>query len=290
VLARDEQAVRAAPGSVGAQQIDQDRAAVDEAESQIHVTQAALEPCKLNLDFCRVASPIDGLSSRYYLTPGNLVTQDKTVLTTVVSLDPIYAYTDVDQATALRLQRAVSKAQMKPVAAGQLPMLMGLQSEDGFPHKGVVNFINNQVNPATGAVLVRGIFANPLLPGGQRMMMMPGMFVRIRLPMGPPHAALLVADRAVGSDQDLKFAYVVNAQGEIEYRRIETGPLEGDGLRVIIKGLTADDQVVVSRRQGIQRGTKVQTEEVPMPLLEGSGAAAGNNQRSGGGNQEAPKK
>ena len=116
VLARDEQAVRATPGAVAAQQIDQDRAAVDAAESQINVAQAALEPCKLNLDFCEVTSPIDGLSSRYYLTPGNLVTQDKTVLTSVVSLDPIYAYTDLDEATASRLQRAVSTGRTKPIA------------------------------------------------------------------------------------------------------------------------------------------------------------------------------
>ena len=121
-------------------------------------------------------------------------------------------------------------------------------------------------------------------------MMMPGMFVRIRLPMGPPHAGLLVADRAVGSDQGLKFVYVVNAQGEIEYRRVETGPVEGDDLRVITKGLTADDKVVVSPLRNIQPGTKVQSEEVPMPAPQGPGAPAGDDQPLRGGNREAPKK
>jgi multidrug efflux system membrane fusion protein len=314
VLARDEQVSRATPGSVGSQQIDQDRAAVDEAQSQINVAQAALEPCKLNLDFCKVTSPIDGLASRYYLTPGNLVTRDQTVLTTIVSLDPIYTYVDIDEPTVLRIRRAVSEGRMNPIAAGHIPVLMGLQNEDGFPRKGVVDFINNQVNPATGSVPVRGVFANPLLPGGQRMMM-PGMFVRIRLPIGQPHKALLVTERAIGSDQGLKFVYVVNDRGEIEHKRIETGPLESDGLRVVTNGLNANDRVVVSRLKQVRPGVKVQTEVVPMPLLDGRGAesskvragalpadsvpggvppagaaAAGDNQPPGAGNQEAPKK
>ncbi len=287
-LARDEQTLRAGPGAVSAQQIDQERAAVDDAESQIHIAQTALEPCKLNLEFCKVTSPIDGLASRYNLTPGNLVTQDKSVLTTIVSLDPIYAYADLDEATLLRLRRSVSQGRMKPIDAGQVPILMGLPTEDGFPRRGVVDFINNQVNPATGSVLVRGVFANPLLPGGQRTML-PGMFVRLRLPTGHPHAALLVAEGAIGSDQGLKFVYVVNAQGEIEYRRVEAGSLESDGLRVINKGVSADDQVVVRQREKIRRGMKVQTEEVPMPLLAGP-AAAGGNRPSGGGDQVAPKR
>ena len=113
---------------------------------------------------------------------------------------------------------------------------MGLQGEEGFPHKGVIDFVNNQVNPTTGSVLVRGVFSNPLPPGGRRLLM-PGMFVRIRLPIGQPHPALLVIDRAIGSDQGLKYVYVVDAQSKIQYRRVTTGSLESDGLRVITKGL-----------------------------------------------------
>ena len=187
----------------------------------------------------------------------------------------------------LRVRRAIPEGRIKPYAAGHVPIFMGLQREEGFPHKGVVDFANNQVNPTTGSVLVRGVFANPLLPGDSRLLM-PGMFVRVRLPIGQPHKALLVVDRAVGSDQGLKYVYVVNVRGEIEHNRIETGPLESDGLRVVTKGLNANDQVVVSRLQQVHPGVKVQTEIVPMPLLDGPGAAAGNNQRSRG--QEAPTK
>ena len=166
---------------------------------------------------------------------------------------------------------------------------MGLLDEVGFPHKGVVDFVNNRVDPKTGSVVVRGVFSNPLPPGGRRLLM-PGMFARVRLPIGQPHKALLVVDRAIGSDKGSKYVYVVSAQGEIEYKGIETGPLESDGLRVVTKGLNANDQVLVSPLQKIRPGMKVQTEVVPMPLLERLGAAAGNNQRSGGSNEKAPQK
>ncbi len=102
---------------------------------------------------------------------------------------------------------------------------MGLQGEEGFPHQGTINFVNNQVNPTTGSILVRGIFANPRPTGGQRLLS-PGMFVRIRLPIGLPHSALLVIDRAIGSDQGMKFVYVMDADDKVQYRRVTTGPLQ----------------------------------------------------------------
>ena len=282
--------------------------------AQIKVAEASLEPCKLNLAFCKVVSPIDGRVSRANLTPGNLVTQDKTVLTTIVSLDPMYAYFNVNAPTLLRVRQATKAGLLKANGAGHIPIFMGLPDEEGSPHKGEVNFVNNQVNPATGSVLARGIFGNPVLSGGYRLLM-PGMYARIRLPIGQPHKALLVIDRAIGSDQGSKYVYLVNAQGEIEYNRIETGPLESDGLRVVTKGLNADDQVVVSGPRLIHPGVKVNAEEIPMPLLDGratekskpragtlqpdsvsggtppaGSAAAGNQQSSGADNQKAPKK
>ena len=230
--------------------------------------EASLETYKLNLDFCRVTSPIDGQVSRYYLTLGNLVTQDQTLLTTVVSLDPMYAYFDVDEPTVLRVRRAINQGLIKPYGAGHIPVLMGLQGEDGFPRKGFLDFVNNQVNPATGSILVRGVFDNPLPPGGRRLLQ-PGMFVRIRLPIGQPHPALLVIDRAIGSDQGLKFVYLVNAEGKVEYRRIETGPLQSDGLRVVTKGLDEKDLVVTSGLQQVHPGMAVKTELMAMPVFNG---------------------
>jgi multidrug efflux system membrane fusion protein len=151
---------------------------------------------------------------------------------------------------------------------------MRLQGEEGFPHKGFVNFVNNQVNPTTGSISVRGEFPNPRPEGGTRLLA-PGMFVRIRLPIGDPHPSLLVVDRAIASDQGLQFVYVVDAEGKAQYRRVTTGPLQEDGLRVITSGLKAEDWVVVGALQQIRPRMVLQTERVPMPSLVDQDAGAG---------------
>ena len=256
----------AAKAAITQQQLDQDKAAVDEAEARIKATQAAVEIYKLNLEFTKVTSPINGMVSRYYLTVGNLVNQDQTLLTTVVSLDPIYVYFDMDEPTLLRLRKARNAGLIKPAPGGQFPVLMGLQGEDGFPHQGTVNFVNNQVNPATGSITVRGVFPNPKPEGGTRLLS-PGMFVRVRLPIGQPHQALLVIDRAIGSDQGLKFVYVVDAEHKIQYRRLTTGALQEDGLRVISQGLNADDWVLVGGLPQVRPHMQIQPEPMAMPAL-----------------------
>jgi len=263
-LARDLQLISKL--AVSQQQVDQDRAAVDEADAQVKAAQASVEVYRLNVEFTRVTSPIDGQVSRYYLTLGNLVTQDQTVLTTVVSLDPMYGYFDVDEPTLLRLRRAINSGQLKRRPKGQIPVLMGLQGEDGYPHQGMIDFVNNQVNPATGSISVRGVFPNPLPPNGIRLIA-PGMFVRIRLPVGVAHPALLVIDRAVASDQGLKYVYVLDAQNKVQYSRVTTGPLQNDGLRVISSGLQAGQWVVVGGLQQIRPRMVVQPEREPMPSL-----------------------
>ena len=131
-----------------------------------------------------------------------------------------------------------------PVGPPQIPVLLGMPGDNKYPYKGFINFANNQLNPNTGSIAVRGVFANPKPPNGVRLMS-PGMFVRIRLPIGPPHPALLVIDRAIQSDQGQKYVYVVNAENKTEYRQVVTGTLQEDGLRVISSGLKVDDWVVV---------------------------------------------
>src|SRR5256885_2337547 len=139
---------------------------------------------------------------------------------------------------------------------------MGLEGEDGFPHVGNLNFVNNVVNPSTGTIAIRGVFPNPR-PGDGRRLLKPGMFVRIRLPIGQPHPALLVVDRAIGSDQGLKYVYVVDAGKKVQYRRVVTGPLEDDGLRVLEpykpaagrepeSGVRPDEWVVVGALQQLR--------------------------------------
>jgi multidrug efflux system membrane fusion protein len=146
--------------------------------------------------------------------------------------------------------------------------MMGLEGEDGFPHTGNVDFVNNVVNPSTGTIAVRGIFPNPTPPNGRRLLS-PGMFVRIRLPIGKPHPATLVVDRAIGSDQGLKFVYVVDKDNTVRYQRVTVGPLEDDGLRVIEQGVKADDLVAVGAIQQLRPGLQIEPEVHPMPLPGG---------------------
>src|SRR5262249_4917879 len=201
-------AISKTPGAVTPQQLDQDRAAVAQAEASVQAAKASLEVYKLNLSFCSVTSPIDGMVARYFFTLGNLVNQDQTLLTTVVSLDPMYAFFDMDEATVVQIRQAIAQGKIKVTAKDTFRVFMGLQGEQGHPHEGTINFINNQVTPATGSIAVRGVFPNPVLRVGVRLLS-PGMFVRIHLPIGQPHPALLVTDRAIGSGPGLQYVQPV---------------------------------------------------------------------------------
>jgi membrane fusion protein, multidrug efflux system len=265
---RDKAIARVGGGNVSQQELDQDRAAVEQAEASVKANEASVEVYRLNLEYTKVTAPINGKISRYYITPGNLVVQDQTVLTTLVSLDPMYAYFDMDEATLLNIKAAINAGKIKKAESNTIPVLMQLHGEEGYPHKGTIDFVNNQVNAATGSITIRGVFANPEPANGTRVMT-PGMFVRIRLPIGQPHQALLIIDRAIGSDQGLKFVYVVDSNNTVQYRRVSTGPLQNDGLRVITEGLKPDDWVVVGAILQIRPHQKVETERVGMPTLSG---------------------
>jgi multidrug efflux system membrane fusion protein len=266
--ARDRAINNLTPGAISRQQLDQDEAAVEEADARVKAYEKNMETYKLNHEFTRVVSPISGMVSRYYLTLGNLVNQDQTLLTTVVSLDPMHAYFDMDEATLLRIRKAINEGKIRRRRASGLrvPVFMGLQGEADFPHEGSINFVNNQLNPTTGSILVRGVFPNPKPPGGTRLLSA-GMFVRIRLPIGEPHDAILVVDRAISSDQGIKFVYVVDKENKVQYRRVTTGSLQDDGLRVIAEGLQPAEWVVVGGLQQIRPRMQIQPERGPMPSL-----------------------
>ncbi|HEY3789539.1 MAG TPA: efflux RND transporter periplasmic adaptor subunit [Urbifossiella sp.] len=252
-------------GAGSKQDVDQAKAAVDESAARVDAAKFSVKLYQINLDFTEIRSPISGQISRYYYTKGNLINQDQTLLTTVVTVDPMYAYFDVDERTVLRVRTAINQGKIKARADGEdLPVLMGLEGEDGYPHQGSIDFVNNVVNPSTGTIAVRGVFKNEKPPNGRRLLS-PGMFVRIRLPIGPPHPALLVVDRALGSDQGLKYLYVVNADNKLEYRRVKTGALEDDGLRVIEEGVKANDRVVVGALPQLRPQMLVDPEATAMP-------------------------
>jgi membrane fusion protein, multidrug efflux system len=293
-LARDIE-ISKTPGAVSLQQLDQDRAAVDEADARVKAYQASTEVYKLNLSFTKVTAPIAGQVSRYYLTMGNLVNQDQTLLTTVVSLDPIYTYFDMDEPTLLRVRRAVNDGRIKFLQDGAVSVFMGVQGEDGYPHKGIVNFVNNQFNPTTGSISVRGEFQNPKPANGARLLSS-GMFARIRLPLGEAHPAVLVIDQCIMSDQGLKKVYVAEKDKDketytVQERKIFTGSLQEDGLREVTEGLTADDFVVVRALQQVAPRKQIRIDVIDMPTL---GPQDVGNQKSNGkdpkpvGNSKAP--
>jgi multidrug efflux system membrane fusion protein len=286
---------KSTPGAVSKQALDQYKAAVVEAEARVDSQKKSLEVYKLNKEFTRVVSPIDGQVSRYYLTRGNLVNQDQTLLTTIVSLDPMYVYFDMDESTLLQIRQAVSEGKIVATAGGDLPVLLGLQNEDGFPHHGTIDFVNNQVNSTTGSITMRGVFANPRLipeakepgaaagkpstPGGANpgrfanRLFSPGMFARVRLPIGAPHEALLIVDRAIQSDQGLKYVYVLDAHNKVQSRSVKPGPLQEDGLRVVDGEIKRDDWVVVGAIQQVRAQMEVKPDRRPMPSLAGQSEA-----------------
>jgi membrane fusion protein, multidrug efflux system len=254
--------------AISTQELTKRLGARDQAKADVDRAKATLENAQLNFDWCRVHAPIDGVVGRYQFTLGNLVNADTTSLTSVVTEDPIYVYFDVDENTMLRVLRKLVLPSKVDVLAQKdgVPVLIGLADEQGFPHKGYINFGNNVVNPSTGTITLRGVFDNPANSIGKRLLR-PGMFVRVRLPLGKPHAAVLVSDKALGSDQGQKFLLVVDDKNVVDYRRVKTGPLQEDGLRVIVDGVKPSERVIISGLQMVRPDMTVKVEEAPMPVL-----------------------
>jgi RND family efflux transporter MFP subunit len=254
----------------------------NEANAAVASAKAALENSKLYLEWTQVRAPFSGRISRRLLDKGNMVAAGQTALTTVVSIDPMYVYFDVDERTLLRLRGEAQPVSLSDSQQGSAKVEMGLASEDGYPHQGVINFEDNKVDANTGTIRMRGVFANPKTPSGGQLLS-PGLFARIRLPVGPPHRAMLVSDRAVGTDQGKKFLYVVKdktsaetgyPQQVVERRYVQLGRLHG-GLREIKEAIgdkvlpanekvAPNERVVVSGLQRIRQGTPVQAKDVTM--------------------------
>jgi membrane fusion protein, multidrug efflux system len=210
-----------------------------QAAAQVISAQAALNSAQLNLEFTHVTSPIDGRVSRQLVNIGNLVKADSTQLTTIASIDPIYAYFSVDELAALGYQRLVGEGKLPGSQDGKTPVYLQLEDETGFPHEGTIDFSDNAFDSSTGTLLVRGTFPNA------DGFLTPGSFVRVRVASSPKYDALLVADRAIGSDQDQSFVYVVDSKNIARLRHIMTGQL-AEGLRVVKSGLRPDDEVIVN--------------------------------------------
>lgn len=252
------------PGAISQEELDQYRAKNDEAKANQASARANFDTAALNLSWTRVTAPIGGKISRPYVTVGNIVAQDQTLLTTIVSEDPIFAYFDVDDRIMLQVQEAMRAGRITLDDRKTAPVELGLPNEAGYPHKGWVDFTNNKVDPQTGTLSVRGVFPNPKPDRGPRFLT-PGQFVRIRLPVAPPTESLLVAETAFGLNQGQRFLYVVDSENVVQERVVTVGALQDNGLRVVRTGLEGNERVVLTGLQMIRGKTKVEVEEVKMP-------------------------
>jgi RND family efflux transporter MFP subunit len=224
-----------------------------EAAAAVQNAQANLNLSALNLDFTKVKAEIDGLLSRRMVDPGNLVKADDTVLTSIVSFDPLYVYFDVDEHTTLRIQRMIREGRLPNYDKGELAVAVGLADDDKvFPLKGKLNFSENQLDSATGTLRVR-----VSIPNMEPRILSPGMFVRVRFPVGAPHKAIAVDDKAIGTDQGRRFVYIVNSKNEVEYRGVELGNYTEGGKRVIESGIAPGDRVMIGNLQQVRPGEAV---------------------------------
>ena len=247
-----------AENAIAKEEHDRRAAFAQESTAQSAAVEAALRAAELNLEFTNVTSPIDGRVGRAIVTEGNLVSSgpgEATLLTTVVSLDPVYAYFDADEQIFLKYSAAAGPK--GPALRGglhnrgaELPIRMALANDESFPRLGRLDFIDNQLDGATGTIRGRAIFRNG---DGQ---LTPGLFVRLRLAGTGSYRGLLIQDRAVGTDLSKKFVYVVGAKNEIQYRSVTLGPIV-DGLRVVRTGLEAGESVVVNGLQRVRPGVQV---------------------------------
>ncbi len=235
--------------AIAQREFDERAAAQKELDASARAATAQADAARLNLSYTHVIAPIDGRVSKAEITVGNLV-DPSAVLTSVVSLDRIYASFDGDEATYLRVARQAHGG--APVA-----VRVGLANEDGFPHEGRLEFVDNQLDARTGSVRLRAVFAN------DDHALAPGLFARVQIGGGDKRPSLLIADRAVGTDQNYKFVYVVDAQGKAERREVTLGPV-ADGLRVVRAGLKPGEKIIVNGLQRVKGGQPVQAETVPM--------------------------
>ena len=231
---------------VSREEWEQRRAAATQAQADIRAAQAAVDAAQLNLDFTKVTAPIDGRASRALITSGNLVTagDSASVLTTLVSQKTVYVYFDVDESTYLHYQSLARSGQGASSNHLALPVEIGLVGEEGYPHQGKVDFLDNQLTPSTGTIRMRA-----LLDNAQRQFT-PGLFARVRLPGSAEFNATLIDDKAVLTDQDRKYVYVVDKEGKAQRRDITPGRL-ADGLRIVQQGLKPGDRVIVDGLQKV---------------------------------------
>lgn len=232
-----------------------------EAAQSVLAAEAAMQAAQLDLEFTEVRAPIAGRISNARVTAGNLTTggstASATLLTTIVSFDPIYCYFDADEASVLRYRQLYREGKRVSAMFEPIPAQMALGNEQGFPHKGTIDFVDNQLNPATGTIRARGVFPNA------DKLMSPGFFARVRIPGNGEYDAVLIRDSAIGSDQGRPFVLTLDEKNVAVYRAVKLGPIV-DGLRVVREGISAADRVIVSGLMNSRPSVQVQPQLIEM--------------------------
>lgn len=237
--------------AISRQEADQLQAAADNAVSAVQAAQAALDSARLNLEFTRIAAPIAGRVSRTAVTAGNLVNANTDLLTTIVSTGRVYAYFDASEAAFLKYGRSGG-----PARRDAPPVRLGLFDEQGFPHAGRLDFVDNRLNPATGSMQLRAVFDNP------DARFTPGLSARVRLSTGPPYEATVVPERAIATDQTRKVVLVVGPDRRVEARQVNAAALV-DGMRVV-QGVRPGEHIIVDGLQRAFPGAPVTPQLVPL--------------------------
>ena len=268
-LARNQ---RLAPtGAASQKELDAAIASKGTADAEIVAARGRLDQARLNVEFAKVTAPVKGRVSKANITVGNLV-EASTLLTTVVSTDPMWMYYDIDERTVLQYRANYRTAHggrdVKDARDLDIPVEIGLANEDGYPRKGKLDFIDNRVEPTTGTMLARAVFDNS--DGG----LTPGLFVRVRLPLGDPARSLLVNERAIGTDQGTKYVLVVNDQNVVEFRPVKLGPTS-EGMRVVREGVKAGERVISAGLQRARPGITVKPQETASGPATATAASQG---------------
>jgi len=243
--------------AISKEEFDARQKGLREAAAAVESASANVETARLNLEFTQVRAPINGRIGRESITEGNLVKNDDTLLTTIVSIDPVYVYVDADERAVLKYRRQMRQNGGREAGIAGTPVELALTDETAFPHRGILDYIAPREDTATGTVTLRGVFANA------DELLSPGFFARLRVRAGEPYPALLLPDRAIGTDQAQRFVWVMNPNNEVEYRKVELGAHIGQS-RVISKGLKAEDWVVVEGLQKLRPGIKVNPERISL--------------------------
>jgi multidrug efflux system membrane fusion protein len=232
----------------------------EEAEARkakAEVAKAALDSAKLDLEYTEVRAPIDGRVSRALLTEGNYVSGNAgsaSLLTTMVSVNPVYVYADIDEGTLLKFNELVYSKKLGTTDGGKIPVELQLADETEFTHKGYIESFDNRLDPNTGSILLRAVFPN------DDSRIVPGLFARIRIPLSERHAALLIDERSIGTDQAQKFVLTLTPTNTVQYQAVELGPLV-DGKRVVRSGLEAGEKIVVNGLARVRPGMPVTPQE-----------------------------